>query len=248
MDKLPQTPNDIDVELLGRFGLSREMLEDLPTGILRDLANERHTPPLPVTVGDTKIYARICILRTPDPSGNNVIFCPRKDQHTLDRFNESQREALLDGKPVIATLDGDRGPRHAFHQIDPSTRQVMSVPTEVIGHNLQVLADTFNLSNASVAHIRDGGLITIAEDMEIATIGIDLNATTGIRMTRGDEKQWLSRPLKDYQKYNFGTNGCWVTGDDGTLDYVSDNAYTEEIHQELKRQGLQRRESAGLRR
>lgn len=36
-------------------------------------------------------------------------------------------------------------------------------------------------------------------------------------------------------KYNFGINGCWIKNDDGSLDYVKEDDYTEEIMAELQK-------------
>ena len=43
-----------------------------------------------------------------------------------------------------------------------------------------------------------------------------------------------SRP-KEWDKYTFGCYGCWVMDDDGNLDYVSEDDYTEELWNELSR-------------
>ena len=36
-------------------------------------------------------------------------------------------------------------------------------------------------------------------------------------------------------QYNFGLFGCWVCSDDNTLNYISEDDYTEEILDEQKR-------------
>ena len=129
----------------------------------------------------------------------------------------------------------------AFHQIDIETGQVLSVPTPVIGRNLQLVADHFHLSNAELSYLSNGKPLTISIDDEPVTIGIDLDDLTGIRVTKGDEQQWRSQPKKEWDKYNFGIYGCWTMDDDGNLDYTPEEEYTEEMWNELNKKSESRK-------
>ena len=54
---------------------------------------------------------------------------------------------MLDGKAILADVkDAEGRNSKAFVQIDTETNQVMSVPTPVIGRNLEVLKDELKLS------------------------------------------------------------------------------------------------------
>ena len=46
-------------------------------------------------------------------------------------------------------------------------------------------------------------------------------------------------------KYTFGVYGCWVMDDDGNLDYVPEEEYTEELWNEQKK-SAERNRAAGL--
>ena len=46
-------------------------------------------------------------------------------------------------------------------------------------------------------------------------------------------------------KYTFGCYGCWVMDDDGNLDYVPEEEYTEELWNEQKKSG-ERNRAAGI--
>jgi len=69
-------------------------------------------------------------------------------------------------------------------------------------------------------------------------VGIDLNAKTGIRYAAGDEQVWNRESKREWDKYTFGAFGCWVMDDNGNLDYVSEEDYTEELWNEQKKQGM----------
>ena len=64
---------------------------------------------------------------------------------------------------------------------------------------------------------------------------IDLNESTGIRLCQGDNRKWQEQTKREWDKYTFGCYGCWVMDDDGNLDYVSEDDYTEELWNELSR-------------
>ena len=72
----------------------------------------------------------------------DVLFYPVLKSSPLDRYDREQQKQLLAGKAILADTPTEDG-RHtkAFVQIDPETKQVMSVPTPIIGRNLQVLAE-----------------------------------------------------------------------------------------------------------
>ena len=77
-----------------------------------------------------------------------------------------------------------------------------------------------------------------------ATVGIDLHAKTAIRICSGDAQQWRNQPKREWDKYTFGCYGCWVMDDDGNLDYVSEEDYTEELWNEQKKSGERNRATA----
>ena len=48
-------------------------------------------------------------------------------------------------------------------------------------------------------------------------------------------ESWKNDKRRQWEKFNFGVNGCWVSNDDGGLDYVAESAYTEEMWAEMRR-------------
>lgn len=150
---------EVPYEVLGQFGLTREMIEDLPLFALEDIGRGRRSPVLPIRVkeedGTTiKSRTRFALVRK-DDGKVDVVFYPVLEASPLEDFNESQQKQLSDGKAILADMkmpDGRKG--KMFVQIDNGTKQVMSVPTPVIGRNLQVLADEMHLGSAEVKTCR----------------------------------------------------------------------------------------------
>ena len=84
--------NEMPYGILERFGLTQEMIEDLPTDILQNILNGRHSPVLPVHIiaddgEEVKARTRFCLVRTPE-SNVDVLFFPKLDEYDLKVFNE----------------------------------------------------------------------------------------------------------------------------------------------------------------
>lgn len=241
--------SEIPYETLEQFNLTREMLEDLPLSVLQDIGHGRPSPVLGIQVTDeegntTKSYTRITLVRL-DNDKVDVVFCPVLTESPLGNFDATQQEELLAGKAIIADVENQEGKRSkAFVQIDPETKQVMYTQTPVIGRNLQVLAQEMKLSNAEIKVMQQGEPLTFVMEDEPVTIGIDLNTATGLRFCSGDTQKWKEENKREWDKYTFGCYGCWIMSDEGYLDYVSEEDYTEELWNEQKKQG--QRNAAGL--
>ena len=117
--------------------------------------------------------------------------------------------------------------------------------TPIIGRNLQVLAEIMHLGPVEVNGMQNGEPLTLVVDDEPVTVGIDLHDKTGIRFCSGDSQKWKEQPKREWDKYTFGVYGCWVMDDDGNLDYVPEEEYTEELWNEQKK-SAERNRAAGL--
>lgn len=113
------------------------MIEDLPMRVLKEICNGRHSPVLPVRVTDENGQTAesrtrfVCIRK--DDGTTDVVFYPVLKSSPLEQYKPEQQKELLDGKAIIADViqtDGRHG--KAFVQIDPGTKQVMSVPTPIM--------------------------------------------------------------------------------------------------------------------
>ena len=130
----------------------------------------------------------------------------------------------------------------AFLQLDPETNEVLAVPTPVIGRNLQVLVNEIGLTVAETNCIQNGEVLTIAQEEEQVSVGIDLNSPTGLRFEKGGEKRWKEGGARQWNKYSVGLFGCWMM-DDGELSYIQEEEYTEEIWDEIEKQRNNRMKS-----
>ena len=230
---------EIPSKILQKFGLTQEMIGDLPTHALTQIAEGYRSPVLPIEFTDEqgntyKSRTQFSLYRTED-NRVDVLFYPQLQQAQLEKFSEENRTKLQSDKAIIdkmTTVDGKE--IQVFIQIDKGTHQILYVPTPVIGRNLQVIADEFHLSSAELNCLRNGNPLTILR-------GVDLNESTGIRICAGDERKWNTEVKKDWEKYNYGCFGCWTMDEEGNLDYTPEEAYTDEMWEEMRRKGESRK-------
>ena len=238
--------NEVPFGILQRYGLTQEMVEDLPLDVLQNIYDGKRSPVLPVqmTADDGEIVkdrTRFSLVRKNDGTVD-VIFYPIREEIDLKNLNDAQRQRLEANKPIIGyrhegETEAERGPK-CFIQLDPENMQVLSVTTPVIGRNLQYVMDDLHLTGAEIQKIQNGVVLTIDLNDELVSVGIDLNSKTGIRYAAGDEQVWNRESKREWDKYTFGAFGCWVMDDNGNLDYVSEEDYTEELWNEQKKQGM----------
>lgn len=226
------TEEEIPYSILEKFGLTQEMVEDLPDESYHDILRGLRSPVLPITVkgeDGTTVSARTRLRVVRDKDGAmDIVFYPRLKRCDLDRFSESEKLYLQRGQAIISGAP-DGGAVKCFVQIDRDTNQVMYVPTPVIGRNLSRLADNYHLEAADIAFLQDGEPVVFTDNGELVTAGIDLTERTGIRIERGDSFKWNRDREPRMDRYNFGIYGCWIKNDAGDLDYVREEDFTEEI-------------------
>lgn len=230
--------SEVPYQTLARFGLTQEKIEDLPLWVLEDIGQGRRSPLLPIQVNDEngvtlRSRTRFALIRMEDGKVD-VVFYPQLEKSPLEAFTKEQQEDLLAGKAILSDVkDAEGRNSKAFVQIDKETNQVMSVPTPVIGRNLEVLKDELKLSPAELNVMQKGEPLTLIMEDEQVTVGIDLNNKTGIRICQGDSQKWKENTKREWDKYTFGCYGCWVMDNDGNLDYVPEEEYSEELWNEL---------------
>ena len=156
MKKVQIEFDELPFPTLERFGLTREMIEDLPMRVLDDICDGRHSPVLPVRVtdehgGQIESRSRFAFIRM-DNGQVDVVFYPALKSSPLERYDEAQQKQLLDGKAIVADVEmADGRSSKAFVQIDTETKQVMYVPTPIIARNLKVLAEVMRLGTVDAA-------------------------------------------------------------------------------------------------
>lgn len=239
--------SQIPYSVLEHYGLTEQMITDLPTDVRTDILNGRRSPVLPVTIEDAegnKISSRtrFALIQQED-GGVDVMFYPQMQQESIERFSSDNQERLLTGHIVLDKYERKSGENiSAFLQLDHGTKQVMIVPAEVIGRNLDLLQREYKLSNAEISCLKNGEPLTVIDNDDEMTMGIDLKSRTGIRFCMGDTQKWQQQENRQWEKYNFGLYGCWQADDDGNLSYTSEDDYDEELWNELKKKGMRQQE------
>ena len=128
-------------------------------------------------------------------------------------------------------------------QLDKETNNVVYVPTQIIGRNLQTITNEFDLSENDLQGFWKGELVTtkVSDETENAsnvTIGIDLFSEKGVVLVPGGKTQWNRTVRKSMPEYNFGNDGCWINRH-GLLEYVPEENFTQDILEALGRQARQ---------
>lgn len=245
------TEEQIPYNILNRFGITQEMIEDLPASVLNRLLNGKRTPVLPIKYTNEHnelIYtnARLSLFRN-DNGEPRVMFYPRFLNADVSRFSSEHQKTLNEGRAVLAEMPIKDGVKTmGYYQVDTNTNQILSAPTAVIHHNLNYLAEELNLSTPELNCLKNGNSLTLNSDDEQYTMGINLNSRTGVKMCEGDEQAWKEYNDRELEKFNFGLNGCWVADENGGLDYVPEENYGEDMWAEMKKRGEMNRVAAGL--
>ena len=229
--------DEVPYAILEQFGLTQEMIEDLPADVYTDILNGRLSPVLPISVKDKKgrpvsARARFKLVRDADDEAD-IVFHPRLVHCDLNLYTYEEQEALRSGKAIISHAPAYEDAK-CFVQIDSGTNQVIYVPTPVIGKNISHLMDIFELSSGEIQSLQDGDVVCI-NDEDVA-IGIDLTEKSGIRLVLGTREKWLKEKGESTMgRYSFGIYGCWVKDSEGNLGYVHEQDYTDEIWAEQQK-------------
>lgn len=254
--------SEIPYGILETFGLTRNMIDDLPMDVLSQILSGRRSPVLPVKVegeNGEKVRSRARFsLIYGEGGGVDVVFHPvfqpigekmcmvTRDSSTgkeklevVDTravYSDAVVEGLKAGRVVMDYVTANDGRKvKSFLQLDPETNEVLAVPTAVIGRNLHTLVNEFGLTVAETNCIQNGEILTISQGDEPVSVGLDLNSPTGLRFEKGGEKRWKEGGARQWNKYSVGVFGCWVM-DDGELSYMAEEEYTEEIWDEIEKQ------------
>ena len=238
-------------DILSEFGLTEEMVYDLPDYVHDRIESGGKSPLLPITIrqpfGCTRCYAKFCLVETED--GIDVLFSPKLKETDLSAFSESERQLLKQGKAIIAdifeetaTQDNGTSPQKikAFVQIDRDTNSVVYAPTQIIGRNLMTVSNELDLSDEDLKSFWHGGIVTVQQTDDqgntgTVTVGIDLLSEKGVVLIAGDVKRWEKLVRKTLPEYSFGNDGCWVNRN-GLLSYVPEDSFTPDIIEALERQ------------
>ena len=238
------------LDILAEFGLTEEMIYDLPEFVHETIERGGKSPLLPICIeqpfGLTHAYAKFCLVETED--GLDVMFSPKLKTIDLDAFSDDERQALLDGKVIVANVDDktvtDEGVEEiqriqAFVQLDRDTNGVIYTPTQVIGRNLNAVATEYELSGDDLQSFWNGSLVTLYEEnhqgqKEPVTIGVDLFSDTGVIVVPGTAVKWENTVRRAMPKYSFGNDGCWLNKN-GHLTYVPEEEFSKDILDELER-------------
>ena len=167
MKKVQFYESEYPYDTLEKFGLTREMIEDLPMHVLDDLSAGLRSPLLPIKVkndsGD-EIACRSRFSFVYSEEGKvQAVFYPALKTAPLEKFGAEEQKSLFAGKTIVSEVTLPDGlSTRAYIQIDPETRQVITAPASLIENNLKLASDAFHLAQQEVTSIKNGKPLTFA--------------------------------------------------------------------------------------
>lgn len=230
--------------ILEGFGLTREMIEDLPKHVIDTICSGGRSPLFPINIptkyGYISAQAKFRLSPILSEEGTyGLIFYPKMEIAHLDDFTPEEKGLLLEGKAILAEIsiqekDNPEIIDHekCFVQIDRDTNHVFYVHAPVIARNLKSADNVIELDPVDFEILKKGGIVTKQEPEQIS-IGIDLMSDTGVFICSGSEDTWKTIVGKTMPKYYFGLDGCWIN-DNGSLRYVREEDFDADIEKALK--------------
>lgn len=224
---------------LAGFGLTKEMIDDLPENVQYTINKGGRSPLLPMEIpakfGSISIQAKFRLTNTIREDGTlELVFYPKLKEATLDVFSESEKALLREGRAVFAKIDipdmADPDNKHretCYVQIDPDTNHVFYTHSSVIARNIRGMDSELSLNSEDIKALTRGELVTIKEP-ELLTIGINLFTDTGVFVCHGDAETWKAVIDKSMPQYSFGVEGCWVN-EEGDLYYVKEEDFSDDM-------------------
>lgn len=239
MNRIEQ--DKIPYQVLADFGLTREMIEDLPEYVLDTINRGGRSPLLPMEIpakfGSVSCKAKFRLTNNIKEDGTaELVFYPKLHEAQLDAFTENEKALLLEGKAILASIPlpdmynpENTHKESCYVQIDPDTNHVFYTHSSVIARNIKGMDSELSLPIDSLKALTKGEIITINEP-EFLTIGINLFSDTGLYVCHGDADTWKAMVGRSMQKYSFGVEGCWIN-ENGNLRYVKEEDFDHEIEE-----------------
>lgn len=231
-------------DTLQGFGITPEMIYDLPQPVIDLIRTGGYSPILPIVLelesGTIRSRARFRIVESLGDKELDVMFLWQRIQTStseLDNFSDQEKSLLLEGRAIKTSMNIDvevsennyeTRQMSVYAQYDKETRQIIAVPTQIIGRNARAISNEFRLEPSDLGLLLDGSLVSIKENNETITMGINLLSDSGVFITKSDALVWKITSNQIFPEFYFGVYGCWVNHN-GVLDYVYEDDFTTEI-------------------
>lgn len=241
--------NEIPYERVARFGISKQMIEDLPEAVMSDILDGNVSPSIKMTfVSDDghsfSFKSRFSLLRSSD-GGVDVQLYPGCRSYSQSMIPDLAGKELVPGEVYIASVPDMNGELvKGYVQMDMDGL-LRGVPCEALEANIERTVKAYHLTDSEAYSLRNGSPVTFILLERPVTIGLDLKHKNRLRLEMGDSNDWKEVETREYDKYMFGLNGCWVEQEDGSLDYVDEADFTDDILEEQRKQTSVRMQQAG---
>ena len=244
---------EIPYESLAKYGLTREMIDDLPELVKNRMLSGRDTQILPFTTVEgnnvNTHFARL-LLTHRDNGEVGVYFAPAWERGEMTGYPADIQKELLRGK-VLKQYIPDKG--ECYLQYDKDTNKVISYPCRILEANIREFVTNLGWGEPLEQSLKDCEIVTIKDEWnndidDTFSVGVDLKTDVGLRISSGDVVKWRREMTEEsLPKYSFGLFGCWINDDIEGMKYVKEEDYTDEMWKQLNRQGEQNAAKAQMR-
>lgn len=240
---------EIPYARLDRFGISRQMIEDLPEAVQSDILDGNVSPSIKMTFtpddGHTFAFkSRFSLLRSSD-GGVDVQLYPGCRSYSQSMIPDLAGKELVPGEVYLASVPDMNGELvKGYVQMDRDGL-LLGLPCEALEDNINREVKAYHLTDSEAYALRSGQPVTFILMERPCTLGLDLKNKNRLRFAMGDSNDWKEIESREYDKYMFGLNGCWVEQEDGSLDYVDEADFTDDILEEQRKQTSVRLQQSG---
>lgn len=229
--------SEIPYQKLEECGISQEMFDDFPEDVINALLRGRLSPVIPALIkgenGRQWKNVKFAFERTINDTAG-LIFFPQFDTTRLEDFTNDEQHRLLQGETIIYKKNEEI----SYAQLDTELNQIISASKDTIAYNAAVYGVIYGLDEDEILQMANINIIETTKDEMLMSLGIDLTEPTGVRVVEGGKLLWIEERNRQLPMYNFGIYGCWVNKN-GTLEYIKEENYTQEMWNEMERAGVQ---------
>lgn len=205
---------EIPYNQLLAFGITREMFLDLPAQAMKHIVNGRPSPLLKLSTADGKVMAAKVRLTRNMEGKVSFVFIPRRRELDVSRHGLTPKEVERLKKDEVILKDG------MYIRLDRETNQLleMKVSEAKIDKRIESIVNAIEdvqLGENQKQQIREGKPVTISRGDTEITIGIDMNATSGVKVIKGGLDEWRQKMMVEWDRITPGATGYWQTTQNG---------------------------------
>lgn len=229
-DELPYT------ELLN-IGIDKNDFMNLPIKVLDRLMTGRLSPLLKLRMSaparDYEFIGKIAFERDKGKNTRLKVFPIKKEIDKGDvPLTGGELQRLKDGRVVKKRIPVDGKKVLSYIQLDCDTNNLISANVGSVYIPERIF--DYSLSPEEIEKIKSGEPLEIEAGGEKITVGVDMEAKSGITYIKGTLAEWRLEKLVEWDRVNPQVTGFWCTSENGwqyqqEIGKLKNNIETEKV-------------------